>query len=367
VRSLADLVSILRGELPLERVTAPQQPPVPSSSSSLGAPDLADIRGLELPKQALAVMLAGGHNLLLHGPPGVGKTLLARRVPGLLPPLEDEDALMVTKIDSVTHRRIPGLVRSPPVRMIHHTVSLTGLLGGGNPPRPGEVTLAHLGVLFLDELPEFARGCLEGLREPLEDGGVTIVRARYALHYPARFQLMAAMNRCPCGYLGHPERVCTDSPAAIQRYQDRVKNLMPHFDLVVSMKPPPFEDVPVRALFSKKGDQSSAAVRQRIEEARVRQQARFVDTPWHRNAEIPSTGNAIEQLCPLSARAKTLLERLARGVLGRARGYNLREIHRLRLVARTIQDLERAYKPTIDEKAIATAMQMQVDLNNGAQ
>jgi magnesium chelatase family protein len=236
VGSLPELVAHLRGEAPLaEHVRRePDGAWVPA-----GEGDMADIRGLALARRALEVMVAGGHNLLLHGPPGAGKTMLARRAIGLFPPLEREAALEVTKIHSVVGARSPGgLITAAPLRAPHHTVSAAGLLGGGMPLRPGEVSLAHEGLLFLDELPEFSRACLEGLREPLEDKVVHHVRARGALRFPANFQLMAAMNPCPCGYLGHPERSCVDPATAVQRYQQRLSGpLLDRIDLVVPVMP----------------------------------------------------------------------------------------------------------------------------------
>ncbi|HEX2164405.1 MAG TPA: YifB family Mg chelatase-like AAA ATPase, partial [Thermoanaerobaculia bacterium] len=199
-----------------------------------GQPDLAEVRGQETAKRALEIAAAGGHNLLFIGPPGCGKTMLARRLPALLPPLSREEALAVTKIHSLVAERPPsGLLRARPFRSPHAGVSPAGLIGGGSGvPRPGEVSLAHNGVLFLDELPEFQRGAIEALRQPLEEGRVTVVRARARLCYPARFALLAACNPCPCGYLGDPRRECRCTPGAIERYRGKVSGpLLDRIDL----------------------------------------------------------------------------------------------------------------------------------------
>jgi magnesium chelatase family protein len=326
VGSLAELVAYLRGETSLPVYEAPTELP-PVSESEF---DMADIRGLALGRLAVEVMAAGGHNLLLHGSPGVGKTMLARRASALFPALDDAAALEVTKIHGVAACEVaPGLHRTVPVRMPHHTVSVAGLLGGGRPTRPGEVSLAHRGLLFLDELPEFPRACLEGLREPLEEGVVSIVRAHGAVTLPARFQLLAAMNPCPCGYLGHPQRACVCSVPTVARYLSRISGpLLDRIDLVVPVAP-----APARGIACQTG-QPSAQMRDRVEHARARQAQRLADTKWRTNAEVPARAGAVEQLCALTPSAHTMLERLAD-----TRQLSCRAQHRLRRVARTLADL----------------------------
>ena len=343
--NLAQAVAVLRGDRP-----APRAPAVGDGVSPLEGPDLADVRGLAAARKALEVLAAGGHHLLLHGSPGVGKTMLARRAAGLLPDLDRDAAFEVTKIRSVARGQLPGdLDRRPPFRAPHHTVSAAGLLGGGTPPRPGEVTLAHRGILFLDELPEFPRAAIEGLREPLEEGEVRIVRARHAVQLPARFQLIAAMNPCPCGFLGHPQRTCVDSASAVQRYQGRVSGpFMDRMDLVIPVHPPPrggVGDLPI--------GESTARVRHRIEGARRRQALRLRRTRLRSNAEIPAESGSMQSLCAMTNSAAALLRALTE-----TRMMSARAQHRLRRVARTLSDLRASevdpFAP-IEEEDVAAA------------
>lgn len=347
VGSLPELVAHLRGEVEL----APHEPRAEDTAwAPAGEGDMADIRGLGLARRALEVMVAGGHNLLMHGPPGAGKTMLARRAIGLYPPLEREAALAVTKIHSLVARAIAGgLITTAPLRAPHHTVSPAGLLGGGSPVRPGEVSLAHEGLLFLDELPEFSRACLEGLREPLEDKTVHHVRARGALRFPANFQLMAAMNPCPCGYLGHPERSCTDSAHAVQRYQQRLSGpLLDRLDLAVTVQPTSAAELGRRA-----AGEGSAAIRERVLRAQEVARRRLQGTPWRRNAEVPARDGVMTQLCPLTEEAERLLMDLAS-----ARGLSPRAQHRLRRVARTLADLGEAAHDPADAAHVAEAVHL---------
>lgn len=331
--TLAELVKHLQGKVP-----PPAWGPARNTEQPRSQPDMSDIRGLERAKLAIEVMVAGGHHLLMRGPIGVGKTMLARRVAGLLPDLDRATALEVTKIHGVAHRRAPdSLVTRPPVRMPHHTVSVAGLLGGGSHASPGEVSLAHGGVLFLDELPEFPRACIEGLREPLREGVATIVRHPGPVHYPARFQLLAATNSCPCGLTGRDDRRCECPPSSVTRYLDRIAPLLGRFDLVTDVEPASGDEY--------QAAESSAVIRERIVRARARQAVRWADAPWSLNAELPDS--AVLDL-EVTGEAASVLRMMNLGS-GNANAAAARVLR----IARTAQDL-RDHGP-ISGDAIETA------------
>jgi magnesium chelatase family protein len=314
------------------------------------AVDLKDICGQEHAKRGLEIAAAGNHNLLLKGPPGTGKTLLARAIPGLLPLLTHEESLEVTSIASVAGALPPGtgLVTTKPFRTPHHSCSAVALIGGGSNPKPGEVSLAHRGVLFLDEFPEFSRHVLEHLRQPLEDGEVSVARAAASIRYPARFQLVAAMNPCPCGFATDPKRGCTCTPASLQRYTRRLSGpLLDRFDVILDVP-----NVEVQKLLEHRPSEASKDVRTRVEAAREQQLTRFHASSYLTNAEIPPAH--VQTWCALNEEGKQLL-------LLAANKHHLsaRAMSRVRKVARTIADL--AGSDAIAPTHVAEALQFRLD------
>ncbi len=328
-RSAREVVRHLTGDAPL----SPALPEGGTESGGWLGPDFADVRGQAEARRALEVAAAGGHNALMIGPPGTGKSMLAKRMPGILPPLAYEEALETTAIYSVAGL-LPagsGLLRQRPFRSPHHSVSAAAIAGGGAAPRPGEVSLAHNGVLFLDELPEFSRDALEVLRQPMEDGQVTVSRVHGSATYPCRFMLLAAMNPCKCGYFGHPTHPCTCTPSVIDRYRQRISGpLLDRIDLHVEVAPVEYE-----ALAAEAGGESSAAIRARVDAARAVQRQRYAGLGFGCNAHLPS--GRLRGFCPLSPAA----ERLLRGAFEKM-GYSARAYDRILRVARTVADLDGA-------------------------
>lgn len=329
-RDLLQLINHFKGNQVLSR----PQPKLADDGAPVNVPDLSSVRGQESAKRALEIAAAGGHNMLMSGPPGSGKSLLASCLPGILPPLSPQEALDVSMIHSLAGT-LPegGLMKTRPFRDPHHSASLPALIGGGQKAKPGEISLAHHGVLFLDELPEFARGTLESLRQPLESGKALVARVQSHVTYPARFQLIAAMNPCRCGYMGDGDRECSRAPRCGLDYRAKISGpLLDRMDLYVDVPPVSIAELTASGVAA----ESSADVKARVDMARAIQAARyqpFADkNPTLLNAHAPAA--LVEQLCEMDDEARILLHQAAEKLKLSARAY-----HRILRVARTIADL----------------------------
>ena len=342
--SLADTCDFLMNNLLAERT--PAGIPDGQLDRPLYDVDFADVKGQAHAKRAMEIAAAGGHNMLMIGPPGSGKTMLSRRLPTVLPALSVSEALEVTKLYSVAGLLAPGtsLMTTRPFRAPHHTTSTAGLCGGGSVPKPGEISLAHHGVLFLDELPEYRKDSLEVLRQPLEDRIVTISRARGSMTYPASFMLVAAMNPCPCGFRGDNRKACTCRPDVVRRYVQRISGpLLDRIDIHIEVPRLEREE-----LTSRQAGEPSESIRERVKEARERQLARFRERPFFCNGEMGARD--VERVCVISAESEALLKAAVERL-----GLSARAYHRVLKLARTIADLD--HSEPIDLPHVAEAVQ----------
>jgi magnesium chelatase family protein len=346
VENITQVVAFLNGKETLDPTVVDTRDEFYKGTQSTDA-DFSDVRGQENVKRAMEIAAAGGHNIIMIGPPGAGKTMLAKRVSGILPPFTLQEALETTKIHSVAGKidQETSLMTSRPFRSPHHTISNVALVGGGQYPQPGEISMAHNGVLFLDELPEFERTVLEVMRQPLEDRVITISRAKFSVEYPASFMLVASMNPCPCGYYNHPEKDCVCSPGIRQKYLNKISGpLLDRIDIHIEVVPVPFDK-----LSGKEALESSAKIRERVTAARAIQEERFTEMlSVHSNAQMNT--RQIRKFCQLNEEGSRLIKTAMEKVGLSARAYD-----RILKVSRTIADLEKC--ESIESHHLAEAIQ----------